>query len=104
MSQTLMSRIATLLPVWLTLTIQTLVGQNLLILYPDIEQGGSTLIISPSGNAMLVDPGIEARTDQDIVEFLHDLKQRETFRTLIATIATHYDDDRTRLRREGHKV
>ena len=30
-----------MLPVWLTLTIQTLVGQNLLILYPDIEQGGS---------------------------------------------------------------
>ena len=58
-----MSRILTALLLWLALTTQTPGGQNLLDVYPDIEQGSSTLIVSPTGKAVLVDAGTEGRTD-----------------------------------------
>ncbi len=58
-----MSRILTALVLWLALATQTLVGQNLLVVYPDIEQGSSPSIISPTGKAVLVDAGTEGRTD-----------------------------------------
>ena len=56
-----MSRILTALLLWLALTTQTLAVQNLLVVYPDIEHGSSTLIVSSTGNAVLVDNSLGDR-------------------------------------------
>ena len=60
-SQGVMSRILTALLLWLALTTQTLAVQNLLVVYPDIEHGSSTLIVSSTGNAVLVDNSLGDR-------------------------------------------
>ena len=76
------------------LTWQLSLSQNLLAIYPDVEQGSATLIVSPSGNAVLIDAGSEIfPTDNDVSQFLQDLLQRGIFNRLIATLSTHYNED-----------
>ena len=67
--------------------------QFLRIYTPDIEQGAATLIVAPTGNAMLIDAGTEIyETDIHIEAFINDLKDQGVITSLDYT-ATHYDED-----------
>jgi len=69
-------------------------GQELTVYYPDIEQGSSTLVVSPTGHAMLVDAGSEIRSaDDDVVRFIEDLMAAGKVVSLDYVVATHYDED-----------
>ncbi|MEM7351094.1 MAG: MBL fold metallo-hydrolase, partial [Acidobacteriota bacterium] len=82
-----------LLPLLLLLSSQAQ-GQLLRIYYPDIEQGSSTLIVSPTGQAALIDGGTGLKTQEDEVEnFINDLIDAGVITDLDYTIATHYDED-----------
>lgn len=64
------------------------------VYFPDIEQGSATLIVSPTGSAMLIDAGSEIRTaDDDVVRFIADLQAAGVISSLDYTLATHYDED-----------
>lgn len=64
------------------------------VYFPDIEQGSATLIVSPTGSAMLIDAGSEIRTaDDDVVRFIADLQAAGVVSSLDYTLATHYDED-----------
>ena len=69
-------------------------GQLLRVYYPDIEQGSSTLVVSPTGRALLVDGGSGLNpTDEDIVLFLEGLVGSGIVTSLDYVVATHYDED-----------
>lgn len=69
-------------------------AQYLRIYYPDIEQGSSTLVVSPTGKALLVDAGTGLNaTDDGIEDFINDLIDAGVVASLDYTIATHYDED-----------
>ncbi|MEM8996249.1 MAG: MBL fold metallo-hydrolase, partial [Acidobacteriota bacterium] len=69
-------------------------GQLLRIYYPDIEQGSSTLVVSPTGQAMLVDAGSGIQgTDDRVEEFINDLIDAGIVTSLDVLLATHYDED-----------
>lgn len=69
-------------------------GQLLRIVYPDIEQGSATLVVSPTGQALLVDAGTGlSPTDDDVVLLLEDLVARGEVTSLDYVVATHYDED-----------
>ncbi len=69
-------------------------GQLLRIYYPDIEQGSSTLVVSPTGKAMLIDAGTGLKATEDGVEhFINDLIDAGIVSSLDFTLATHYDED-----------
>ena len=69
-------------------------GQFLRIYYPDIEQGSATLVVSPTGQALLIDAGSGLRSAEDpIEEFINDLIDAGVVVSLDYTLATHYDED-----------
>lgn len=69
-------------------------AQHLRIYYPDIEQGSSTLVVSPTGQGMLIDAGTELdATDDDVILFLEDLIDQGILTSLDYVVATHYDED-----------
>ena len=69
-------------------------AQHLRIYYPDIEQGSSTLVVSPTGSGLLVDAGTGLNaTDDDVVSFLDDLVDAGILVSLDFVVATHYDED-----------
>jgi len=64
------------------------------VYYPDIEQGSATLVVSPTGHALLIDAGSEIRyADDDVVQFIADLMAMGVVTSLDYTVATHYDED-----------
>lgn len=64
------------------------------VYFPDIEQGSSTLVVSPTGSAMLIDGGSEIRAaDDDLVRFVADLQAAGVVASLDYVVATHYDED-----------
>lgn len=64
------------------------------IYYPDIEQGSSTLVVSPTGKALLVDGGTELKTTDDVLEdFVNDLLDAGVVTSLDYVVASHYDED-----------
>ncbi len=64
------------------------------IYYPDIEQGSSTLVVSPTGKALLVDAGTELKLADDVVEdFINDLIDAGVAASVDYVVATHYDED-----------
>lgn len=64
------------------------------VYYPDIEQGSATVVVSPTGSALLVDSGSEIRSaDDDVVRFVGDLMAAGVIASLDYVIATHYDED-----------
>ena len=69
-------------------------AQYLRIYYPDIEQGSSILVVSPSGSALLVDAGSGLNpTDDDIVGFIRDLEDQGIVSSLDYVVVSHYDED-----------
>lgn len=69
-------------------------AQHLRVLYPDIEQGAATLVVSPTGQAALIDGGTGINpTDEPIEDFINDLMERGIVSSLDYVIATHYDED-----------
>jgi len=69
-------------------------SQYLRIYYPDIEQGSSTLVVSPTGQAALLDAGTGIRaTDEAVDAFIKDLMDAGVVSSLDYVIATHYDED-----------
>lgn len=69
-------------------------GQLLRILYPDIEQGSAVLVVSPTGNAMLVDAGSGlSPADDDIALFVQRQIADGVITSLDFVVASHYDED-----------
>ena len=69
-------------------------AQHLRIYYPDIEQGSSILVVSPTGKAMLIDAGTGIKEVEDHVEeFINDLIDAGVVTTVDYTLASHYDED-----------
>lgn len=69
-------------------------AQHLRIYYPDIEQGSSTLVVSPTGRAALIDGGTGLNpTDDPVEDFVNDLIEAGVVTSLDYVIATHYDED-----------
>ncbi|MEO1084462.1 MAG: MBL fold metallo-hydrolase, partial [Acidobacteriota bacterium] len=69
-------------------------AQLLRVYYPDIEQGSATLIVSPTGQALLVDAGTGLKSvDEGIENFINDLIDAGVLTDIDYTIATHYDED-----------
>ncbi|MEE8525598.1 MAG: lamin tail domain-containing protein [Thermoanaerobaculia bacterium] len=67
---------------------------DLRVYFPDIEQGSSILVVSPSGKALLVDAGTGIRTTEDLVEnFINDLIDAGIVSSVDYTVASHYDED-----------
>ncbi len=64
------------------------------VYYPDIEQGAATLVVSPTGHAMLVDGGTDIKaTDEGIENFINDLMAAGIVTSLDYVVASHYDED-----------
>lgn len=78
----------------LCLTSTAVQAQFLRVYYPDIEQGSATLVVSPTGKALLVDAGSGIfLTDDSIEGFINDLIDAGIVTELVATLASHYDED-----------
>ncbi|MEM9554254.1 MAG: lamin tail domain-containing protein [Acidobacteriota bacterium] len=64
------------------------------VYYPDIEQGSATLIVSPTGTAMMVDSGTGLKSvDEGVENFINDLIDAGIITGIDYTVATHYDED-----------
>lgn len=64
------------------------------IYYPDIEQGSSTLVVSPTGHALLIDGGTGIKaTDEGPEDMINDLIDAGIVTSLDYVMATHYDED-----------
>lgn len=64
------------------------------VYYPDIEQGSATLVVSPTGHALLVDGGTGLKEVEDGVEdLILDLMDAGVVTSLDYVVATHYDED-----------
>ncbi len=69
-------------------------AQLMRIYYPDIEQGSSTVIVSPTGKALLIDGGTGIKSAEDhIADFINDLIDAGVITSVDYTVATHYDED-----------
>ncbi len=69
-------------------------AQYLRVYYPDIEQGSSTLVVSPSGHALLIDGGSGINdSDTPIEGFINDLIDAGIVTSLDNILCTHYDED-----------
>jgi len=69
-------------------------GQLMRIYYPDIEQGSATLVVSPTGRALLVDAGTGLKdVDESIEGFVNDLIAAGVVTSVDFLVATHYDED-----------
>lgn len=89
-----MTRKGLLLLLVLLLTALPASAQHLRIYYPDIEQGSSILVVSPTGQAALLDAGSEIKATEDgIEEFINDLIDAGIVSSLDYTVASHYDED-----------
>ncbi len=80
--------------VYLIFATATLFGQsrNLEIYWTDVEGGGSTLIVSPSGQALLVDTGFPGNEDRDARRIEETIKSAGLTKLDILEI-THYHGD-----------
>ncbi|MEE8526546.1 MAG: lamin tail domain-containing protein, partial [Thermoanaerobaculia bacterium] len=88
-----MRRLVTLAAV-LALAALPAAAQHLRIYYPDIEQGSATLVVSPTGQALLIDAGSGLKAVEDRIEdFLNDLIDAGVVVSLDYILATHYDED-----------
>jgi competence protein ComEC len=76
-------------PTWVLVFCPLLWGQTLTIYHVDVDQGDSTLIVSPSGKTLLIDGGDTGKGMTRVVPLLQSLK----IRSLDYTVATHYDAD-----------
>ena len=80
--------------VCLSLTMSPIYAQFLRVYYPDIEQGAATLVVAPTGNAVLIDGGSGLRSsDAPIESFINDLIDQGIVTSLDSILATHYDED-----------
>ncbi|GAB4196615.1 MAG: hypothetical protein Tsb002_30080 [Wenzhouxiangellaceae bacterium] len=69
-------------------------AQYLRVYYPDIEQGSATVVVAPTGQAMLIDAGTGLKsTDEGIENFINDLIDAGVISSLDYIVATHYDED-----------
>jgi beta-lactamase superfamily II metal-dependent hydrolase len=90
----LRTKAALVLGLLLAVTATAAQAQLLRIYYPDIEQGSATLVVSPTGSALLVDAGSGLNpTDDDIVGFIRDLEDQGIITSLDYIVVTHYDED-----------
>ncbi len=77
-----------------TMAVLPVSASDLRIYFPDIEQGSSILVVSPSGKALLIDAGTGIKAVEDHVEeFINDLIDAGIVSSLDYTVATHYDED-----------
>lgn len=78
----------------LILFLPALAGE-LVVAWPDVEQGACTLIVGPDGSGVLIDAGTSNAEppDQDIVEWLREVAQTYPDFHLRYIIATHYHQD-----------
>ena len=60
------------------------------IYWPDIEGGGATLIVTPTGESILVDTGLPGQRDPGRI---HKLTQLAGLKKIDHLIVTHFDDD-----------
>ncbi|MCA1779427.1 MAG: lamin tail domain-containing protein, partial [Xanthomonadaceae bacterium] len=80
--------------VLMMVAICTAEAQYLRVYYPDIEQGSATVVVSPTGRAVLVDAGTGIRgSDEGIEDFINDLIDSGIISSLDFIVATHYDED-----------
>ena len=69
-------------------------AQYLRVYYPDVEQGSATLVVSPTGKALLVDAGTGIKdVDEGIEHFINDLIDAGVVAGVDYVVATHYDED-----------
>ncbi|MCP4655737.1 MAG: hypothetical protein GY856_09995, partial [bacterium] len=69
-------------------------AEYLRIYYPDVEQGSSAVVVSPTGKALLIDAGSEMDSTDDVVEELvNDLIDAGIVTSLDYTLSTHYHED-----------
>lgn len=68
---------------------------DLIVVWPDIEQGACTLVLGPDGTGALIDAGtLNARSpDQPVVEWLREFAAAHPGFHLHYIIATHYHQD-----------
>ncbi len=76
------------------LPVQTGTEEQLSIYVLDVGQGDSTLVVSPTGQSLLIDGGNNTRGSSVVVPFLRELEIDGVHRTLDYMIASHYDADR----------
>ncbi len=78
----------------LMFTAPLLAQSYLRIYYPDIEQGASTVVVSPTGKAVVIDAGTGMNNTEIPIEgFINDLMDAGIITSVEYTIATHYDED-----------
>jgi beta-lactamase superfamily II metal-dependent hydrolase len=69
-------------------------AQFLRVYYPDIEQGAATLVVAPSGRALLVDGGTDIKSvDEGLEHFINDLIASGIVTSLDYVVTSHYDED-----------
>jgi len=70
-------------------------SQELLVIWPDIEQGACTLIVGPNGTGVLIDAGTlySGAPDVPLVEWLQTFARSHRSFHLRYIIATHYHTD-----------
>ena len=91
MSQSLRLLLSLVLAAWFAGPIS---AQYLRVYYPDIEQGSSTLVVSPTGTALLIDAGSGIKSvDEGVENFINDLVDAGIVTNLEFLVATHYDED-----------
>ena len=79
--------------VWLLAALPA-AAQYLRLYYPDIEQGSSTVVVSPTGHALVMDAGTGADpTDDDIVLVLEDLVRTGVVTSIDYVVSSHYHED-----------
>src|SRR5579883_3596060 len=80
--------------IWIPILLAAAAGQarELEIYWTDVEGGGSTLIVSPSGQALLVDTGFPGNEDRDARRIEETIKSAGLTKLDILEI-THYHGD-----------
>ena len=70
-------------------------ASELIVAWPDVEQGACTLIVGPDGSGVLIDAGTSnaESPDQELVEWLRGVAQTCPGFHLRYIIATHYHQD-----------
>lgn len=79
--------------IWISILIATAMqARDLEIYWTDVEGGGSTLIVSPSGQALLVDTGFSGNDDRDAKRIAETVKAAGVQKIDILEI-THFHGD-----------
>lgn len=68
-------------------------GTNAHVYIPDVEQGGCVVLVSPSGTAAVIDSGKGSSSDEDLLSFLHQLKDSGILNQIGYLVTTHFDAD-----------